>query len=234
MNVTFVLRELFNDFISLIFPKICIHCGTTLVHQEEYICMKCRLSLPKTNFHLEPENSLKQKLIYEPKVRGAAAYLNFNKRGIAQTIVHNLKYMGYDDLGVLVGRWYGEDLRKQAKWAIDYIVPVPLHRSKLKKRGYNQSERFAVGLADTMCVEVKDDLVIRTVRTNTQTKKSKVERLQNVDCIYKIIDPTVLAGKVVLIVDDVITTGATIGELAVLLAENGVEKIYVAAIATGK
>ena len=233
MHTLPLIREMVDDFVSLFFPKICIHCGNPLVYQEEHICIKCRLSLPKTNFHLVPENPLYQKLAYEPKVRQATAFLHYYKKGIAQTLIHHLKYKELPEIGVMIGEWYGSDLLEMG-WNPDYIIPVPLHHSKLARRGYNQSERFADGLSRKMNVPVAQNLISRVVKTTTQTRKSKVQRLENVSSIYETNDQEKLNGKNVLVVDDVLTTGATIGELVMLLAASGVNDIYVAVIAAGK
>lgn len=226
------ISELFGDFLALVFPKVCIHCGTPLIYQEEHLCTTCRLDLPKTDYHLVPDNPLKEKLIYEPKVQSVAAYLHFHKRGVAQSIIHHLKYKGFQELGQEIGNWYGAEL-KAAQWPVDLVIPVPLHRSKLKRRGYNQSELFAEGIAGVLGVPVETQLVTRKVRTNTQTRKTRVQRLENVASIYQVEDVAALANKNVLLVDDVLTTGATIGELAMLLGKTEVNKIHVAAIAAG-
>lgn len=228
-----VAKEFLEDFISLVFPKICIHCSIPLVFQEEHICTSCRLSLPKTDYHLFNDNPLAQKFAFEPKVRAVSAYLYFNKGGIAQSLIHELKYKGNTEIGRMIGEWYGHDL-KNAGWMIDMIVPVPLHISKQKKRGYNQSEYFAMGLSEALSVPVENHVVRRIKKTLTQTRKSKVERWQNIESVYMVTDKAAIAGKNILVVDDVLTTGATIGELLTLLASYGVATLYVLTIAAGK
>lgn len=227
------IKEYLEDFVNLIFPRICINCHTILVYQEEHICIKCRLSLPKTEYHLRNDNLLEQKFVYEPKVKSVAAYLYFNKGGVAQKMIHELKYRGQTEIGVTLGRWYGNDLKK-VDWSVDYILPVPLHKSKQNRRGFNQSEKFAEGLGEAMELEVKSDVAQRIALTATQTKKSKVERWQNVASIYQITDKELVADKNILVVDDVLTTGATIGELISVLAASGAKGIYIATIAAGR
>lgn len=233
MKMPVLAKEFLEDFISLFFPKICIHCRTSLVYQEEHLCTSCRLSLPKTDYHLLKDNPLTQKFVYEPKVKAAAAFLHFNKGGIAQSVIHDLKYRGNKEVGEMIGRWYGQDLH-MADWSVDVILPVPLHQRKQEKRGYNQSEHFAMGLGESLGVAVETGYVRRTRRTKTQTRKTKVERWQNIGSVYAIADPAALAGKRVLVVDDVLTTGATIGELAVLLADCQVASIYIVTMAAGR
>lgn len=233
MELLQTAKEYFDDFVNLIFPRVCVNCDTILVYQEEHLCMGCRLSLPKTNYHERKENFLEQKFIYEPKVKAAACYLYFNKGGVAQKLVHEMKYNAQPEIGVALGRWYANDLIK-AEWSIDMIIPVPLHRSKLQKRGFNQSEMFARGLGEMLDLEVKTDIVRRIRKTSTQTRKSKVQRWQNMESVYEVAQPEELTDKNILIVDDVLTTGATIGECIAKICEYPVGKIYVATIAAGK
>ncbi|VXD18485.1 ComF family protein [Marinoscillum sp. 108] len=233
MNVVGIIKEYLQDFVSLIFPRICINCSTILVYQEEHICIKCRLSLPKTDYHLQNANPLKSKFVYEPKVLGVVAYLHFNKGGVAQKLVHELKYRGQQEVGIMLGEWYGYDLIK-SNWPVDMIIPVPIHKSKLRKRGYNQADCFAEGLSSSMEIPVRTDLVERKKSTMSQTRKSKVERWQNVNEIYRVTNSAELQGKNLLVVDDVLTTGATLGELVVALSEGGAAGIYIATIAAGK
>lgn len=232
MNFLAATKEYLSDFINLIFPKICINCGTILIYQEQHICTRCRLSLPKTNFHTRKDNIIEQKFVYEPKVRAVAAYIYFNKGGIAQKMIHELKYRGQSEIGVLIGKWYGNDLRK-ANWTIDAIIPVPLHPAKQRKRGYNQSEKIAEGLSEMLETPVQANIITRTRQTSTQTRKTKVQRWQNMDLVYRVTNPEELKDKSVLIVDDVLTTGATIGELIAELTKYEVKSIYIAVIAAG-
>lgn len=228
-----IAKEFLEDFISLIFPKVCIHCGIALVFQEEHICTSCRLSLPKTDFHLFCDNLLKQKFVFEQKVQTVSAYLYFNKGGIAQSLIHELKYKGNKEIGEDLGKWYGHDL-KHAEWPLDVIIPVPLHRSKERKRGYNQSYHFALGLSEALAVPVEKEAVQRIRTTLSQTHKTKVERWLNIGSVYEVTNQKAIAGKNVLVVDDVLTTGATIGELIGVLVSSGVSGIYIATIAAGK
>lgn len=225
--------ELWEDFVSLVFPKICIHCGIPLVKQEDHICTKCRLSLPKTDYHTFIDNPLKSKFVYEPKIKSVAAYLHFNKKGLAQSLIHHLKYKGEKDIGETLGRWYGHDLL-DCGWKLDLIIPVPLHVSKLRKRGFNQSEHFAIGLSETLEIPLDAQVVSRRVRTASQTRRSKVERWQNMESIYRVQTSMLLREKDVLVVDDVLTTGATIGELVSVLVDAGVRSVRILTIAAGK
>jgi len=228
-----IVTKLTADFIGLFFPRVCINCQTTLVQQENYLCVKCRLSLPKTHYHRVPDNPLDHKFIYEPKVRKASSFLFFNKGGIAQKLIHQIKYRNEPELGELMGELFGRDL-VEMNWPIDLMIPVPLHKSKLKRRGFNQSDAIAEGISRETGWPVETDLVIRRRRTSSQTKKSKVERWQNIHSVYTLTRSNELSGKSVAVVDDVLTTGATIGELITLLSQYGVSSIYVLTLAAGK
>ena len=233
MNLFKFTSEIWNDFLLNIFPAVCIHCNSTLVRDEQYICSKCKIALPRTNDYLDPTNRLFQKFAYEPKVKHVSSFLDYNKHGITRKLIHSLKYRGETDIGLLLGRMYGSDLQKSGKIKPDIIFPVPLHRQKLKKRGFNQSELIAQGLSESMDVEVQTDILIRKTYTSTQTKKSRVSRWENVGNVFEVVSPERLHHKNVMLVDDVLTTGATMGSLASQIAKSDVNEIYLVAMAAG-
>ncbi len=220
-----------HDFISLFYPQNCINCQKSLISVEKYICTTCKLSLPVTNDHLYLTNDLFKKFAFDPTVKSATAFLFFQKQGIAQKLLHNLKYNGKKEIAEIIGNWYGKILASHLE--VDMIVPVPLHKSRERKRGYNQSQYFAQGLSNQLQVPVQSELVKRLKNRITQTKKAKIERWLNVQNVYSDI-PVTLEGKRVLVVDDMITTGATVGMLCDKLHPAGVQSIHVAAIARGK
>lgn len=226
------LQTLWGDFVSLIFPKICIHCRIPLVSQEDHLCTACRLHLPKTDFASHEENPVFQKLAFEPKIQRAMAFLHFSKGGLAQSIIHEVKYRGNVDLAERAGEWMGESMRI-AGWSADLIVPVPIHASRRKVRGFNQSDHYALGISRVLNIPVCTDAVIRSRKTATQTRKNKTQRWENIDQVYAVIKEDLLREKHVLLVDDVLTTGATIGMLADVLSPT-VSAISIAALATGK
>ena len=232
MNFQSITNELWNDFISNLFPLICVNCRETLVRDEVYICTKCKLSLPRTNLHIVKENRLFQKFAFEPKVKFVTAFLEYNPGGIARKLIHQLKYKGEQELGTILGDWFGLDLL-QAPIDPDLILPVPLHPKKLRIRGYNQSDCIARGISERMGVLWDPKILSRTVFTKTQTKKSKIDRWKNVDSIFSINTHGTISNKKVLLVDDVLTTGATLGSLASILSSAGVSEIYIATLAAG-
>ncbi len=226
------LMTLFNDFISLIFPQICAACGKLLFKNEEIICTKCLYKLPKTNFHKSADNPVMQIFWGRIQLHSAAAFLNFTKSGKVQHLVHQLKYKHKTEVGILLGELYGKDLKSADLFSsVDIVIPVPLHWKKQKKRGFNQSEMFGRGLAKSMNAKLDTKSLIRKVDTPTQTKKSREQRWENVRNVFELENKEQIEGKHILLVDDVITTGATMEASAnTLLAVPGV-KVSVATIA---
>jgi len=221
-----------KDFFALIYPKICAACGKSLFKNEQDICTFCHFHLPKTNFHLDIANPIEKIFWGRINIYSAAAYYKFGKGGKVQHIMHQLKYKGQKELGITIGKFYGYDLKKSERFnSIDIILPVPLHPKKIKKRGYNQSALFAQGLSQSMNVPANFNVLSRSVNSETQTKKSRFSRWQNVETIFELTNSTDLEGKHILLVDDVITTGATIESCAQTLQQISDVKISVATIA---
>jgi ComF family protein len=224
--------KLLDDFISLFFPKTCMACGNSLFHNEEIICTNCLFHLPKTKFHLDKNNPASKVFWGRANIEMATALYFYRKGGKVQTLIHHLKYHGHEEIGVFLGQLYGGQL-KESKYLndVDVVIPIPLHKAKLKKRGFNQAESFASGLAQTMKTTMDTTSVFRNTETSTQTKKSRYKRWENVSEIFKIKDNSGLENKHILIVDDVITTGATMEAcINALKTVDGI-KISVAAIA---
>lgn len=202
---------LINDFLSLIYPRRCEACGDPLYRHEEYICNYCTLHLPISNYHLEKENRLMRVFAGRVPLTGAAAQYVFEKDGKIQKLLHSIKYEEQKELAHFLGGLYASGLKTDGWWkAVDLVIPIPLHKRKLKIRGFNQSEYYAKGFAGTMNKELDTQSLIRTKHTETQTRKKKFERWENVDGIFEVTEETKLRDKHVLLVDDVITTGATI------------------------
>ncbi len=221
-----------NDFFSLIYPKICVACGKSLFKKEYCICTYCTYHLSKTNYHLLTNNPIEKIFWGRVNIYSAASYYNFGKGGKVQHLIHQLKYKGQKDIGVTIGTLYGHELRKSEKFkSIDAIIPVPLHPKKQKKRGYNQSDFFAEGLSKSMKVQTDFISLFRAYESETQTKKSRFNRWKNVESIFQIKNAEALKGKHILLVDDVITTGATIEACAQALLTIPDTKVSVATIA---
>ncbi len=223
---------MFNDFIALIFPHICVSCGKSLYKNEHSICTYCAYYLPKTNFHLENDNPIAKIFWGRVPVFSAAAYYGFNKGGKVQHLIHQLKYKGQKHIGVSVGKLYGYELKYCEDFnSVDTIIPVPLHPKRQRKRGYNQSDCFAEGLAESMNVEADYKTLYRAVESETQTKKSRFNRWQNVESIFQLRNPEKIEGKHILLVDDVITTGATLEACANTLLQVSGVKVSIVAMA---
>jgi ComF family protein len=222
-----------SDFISLIFPRICAACGNSLWKNEDGLCHFCEYHLPKTNFHKDPENPVTRLFWGRVNISAGAAFLYFNKGGMVQRLVHQLKYKDRKDIGIYLGAQYGRELKLAPGFHFaDVIIPVPLHKKKYMKRGYNQSEQFAIGLAGSMNIPVNRHLLTRIKATDTQTRKSRFSRYQNVKEIFAVNTPQEWTGKHLILVDDVITTGATLESCVQALGVIRDVKISIACIAT--
>ncbi|MBN1181777.1 MAG: ComF family protein [Bacteroidales bacterium] len=222
---------LLRDFITTIYPSICPACGSVLVNQEENICIQCLYHLPKTRFHEDSANPVAQMFWGRVNVKYATSMFYYNKGGHYQQLLHNLKYKGKDAIGEELGKIFGHELSSTCFSNIDIIMPVPLHNTKLIKRGYNQSEAIAKGLSQTLNKPYNTNTLTRNIPNESQTRKSKYQRWENVENIFHLKDTSSLEGKHILIVDDIVTTGATLESCArELLKIKGV-KVSIATLA---
>lgn len=227
------IRQLGGDLLSLFSPPACGACGTALVRGEQTLCVNCLMKLPQTNLHRVRNNMIEKSFWGRIHIENATSFFFFTKGSDFQHLLHALKYKGRSDIGVYLGKRFGNDLVSEPAFRhFDRIIPVPLHRDKLKKRGYNQSEMIARGLSAVLKVPVDTKTLVRTTYTETQTKKSRIERWDNVKSVFAANPATNLNGRHILLVDDVLTTGATIeGCAQALLDKNPTVKISVATLA---
>lgn len=226
------LKDIALDFASLFFPQYCRSCHDPLVRGEELICMRCVLELPRLNYHLDQDNPLYVKLRGRIPVQHVVAFLKFVKSSKVQSLLHTLKYKGQPEVGVALGRLYGQYLALTDYDSLfDLILPVPLHPLRKRQRGYNQSEEFGKGLSEVLSIPCNDDILQRRSQTSTQTRKSKLSRWTNVSEVFAIRKPDQIVGKRILLVDDVITTGATLEACGQVLVDGGCAKLSVACIA---
>jgi len=224
--------SLWIDLLNLIYPTNCAACGRKLRTQETVICLFCEYDLPTTQFHTDPENPVAKQFWGRVPLQNATACYWFGKGSRVQRLLHQLKYKKRQEVGVKVGNLYGTQLRQNPSFAtVDIIVPIPLHMLKLAQRGYNQSASFAKGLSQSMHIPCTNKALLREVFTATQTKKSRFERWENVSDIFMVADANMLQGKHVLLVDDVITTGATIEACAHSILKLPATTVSVASIA---
>ncbi|MGY2130749.1 ComF family protein [Hymenobacter sp. HD11105] len=229
-----MIRTTLADFVSLIFPQVCLACTESLARGEDHICTGCRAQLPYTDYHkLSPnDNPLARKFWGKLPVRHSLSYLRFLRRGRVQHLLHQLKYQGQQDVGRVLGRWYGAELSDFGLASeFDLIVPVPLHPRKLAKRGYNQSDSFAEGLSLSLNVPWNATALRRNEHTASQTRKNRTERWQNVAEVFEVAAPESVLGKRILVVDDVLTTGATLEACAAALLAAGCSQVSIATIA---
>ncbi|MDR3250999.1 MAG: ComF family protein [Tannerella sp.] len=214
------MSNILNDLLNLLYPDLCILCRKPLIDDEKYLCLDCLCNMPNTNFHTNRGNPARALFAGYPQLKEVTSYLFFEKEGPAQKLVHSFKYYGNRRLAEYLGKIAAIELKEYGFYAsIDLIIPIPLHRKKERKRGYNQSDFIARGFSAVYGCEVSKGLVERIVHTKTQTRKSIYDRHVNVEEIFRLTDTESLYGKHVLIIDDVITTGATISACIDALAK---------------
>ena len=221
------MKKVLHDFIDLVFPNCCPGCDQPLVSGEEHLCTSCELDLP-----IYPANeNILHYFAGRLELTEARAFMKFYHGGIAQNLLHQIKYKGDQDLGEYLGKMFIQHLPKEAVYNnVEVIVPVPLHKSKLRARGYNQSEVLARGMADILGVTVDKSSIIRTKKSETQTKKNRADRWQNVTGIFEVTSDN-LQGKHVLLIDDVITTGATLEACGEVILTSGAASLSIGALA---
>lgn len=202
---------MFNYIIDLFFPKVCAGCHTILITNETVFCTNCRHELPLTQYHLDPKNEAVKKFYGKIAIEHASALLYFNKKGIVQELIHNLKYKGHEEIGTVLGNWYMEDLKELIlETPFDVVIPVPLHPKKFRERGYNQVTTFGKALAKGLKINYNDTLLYRKKYSKTQSKKNLIGRSENIENIFDVHFTAENQNKHFLIVDDVLTTGATL------------------------
>jgi ComF family protein len=221
-----------KDVFQLFFPKICVTCDAELYLNERLICTLCRHDLPVIqNFDFK-KNKIFTSFYGRIPIEFAGSFLYYSKVGKTKTLVQHLKYKNNQEIGAFVGNWFGEILKESKQFTtIDYIVPVPLHRKKLKKRGYNQLTTFGLSLAQQLKTKYNSDMLIQTSATKTQTDKQRFERFNTSETPFSLTNSSFFENKHILLIDDVITTGATLASCChELLKTNGI-KISIVTIA---
>jgi ComF family protein len=205
------VKEIKNSFLHLLFPHVCSACGNDIINEENMLCMRCISELPETNFHMHSNNPVEKIFWGRLPLVSATAQYYFSKESRMQHLMHQFKYKGSKDLGKQLGYLMGNDLSQSNRFKnIEAVIPLPLFAAKEKKRGYNQATVLCEGIAEIMKIEVLTDVIIRTQHTETQTKKGRIERWANIEGKFELIKPDKARNKNILLVDDVITTGATL------------------------
>lgn len=221
-----------KDLVNLFYPEVCACCDHPLSTNENLICTPCLHQLPLTNNYSEKESTTKKVLYGRVKIENAASLLLFEKKGPVQKLVHNLKYKGQQEIGTFLGKWLGEILSETNSYSdITAVVPVPLHKKRLKKRGYNQVTRFGLEIAKKLNVDFVENVLIKKTDTSSQTYKERIARWGKMEETFNVQNPHLLKGAHVLLVDDLITTGATLEACCIKLEEIPNIKISIATMA---
>lgn len=205
------LKNILTDVMHLFYPHICTGCGSDLINKKSLLCLNCINELPHTNFALHENNPIEKIFTGRIKIKAAHSEFYFSKGHLVQHLIHQLKYKNNKEIGYYLGEIMGNSLLKSNRFSnLDYLIPLPLFADKEFKRGYNQAEIICQGMHLSTQIPVMLNNVVRKRPTETQTRKHRAERWENVDGSFTIKNPASLKGKNVLLVDDVITTGATL------------------------
>lgn len=204
------VKEIKDSVLHMLFPNVCVGCGNDMISGNTVLCLKCIDAMPETNFELHPGNPIEKKFWGRLQLNSATAQYYFTRESLMQHLMHQFKYKGNKDLGLQLGRMIGDSLKRSGRFKIDGLIPLPLFISKEKRRGFNQATILCEGIAEHTHVPVLKDVVVRTQYTDTQTRKGRIERWQNMEGKFVLVNPDVISDKHILLVDDVVTTGATL------------------------
>jgi ComF family protein len=226
------IRSAFENMLYLFYPTLCAGCQIMLYGEEKGLCSTCRLQLPHLNTQ-EEQALLLNKFGGSAPVDHVHAYAYFSKKSIVQKLIHQMKYRGKKELGFQLGRWCGLEIAalNGPHMQADMLIPVPIHRVRRMQRGYNQSEWISDGLSQSMGIVSRTDVLERTKFISSQTRKNRTERWANVASVFSVTRPDSVLGKHVIIVDDVLTTGATLDSCIIELRKAGAKTVGVIAIA---
>lgn len=209
--MAFIFQKIIDSILFTLYPNTCCVCNKTLYSHRDYLCIACENSLPYTNHQAEIENEVKNVFKGRIQVEFAGAMLLFTKKGMAQKILHNIKYNGRKDMGIFFGKLLGEWLKPiHETQHFDLIIPLPIHKKKQINRGYNQSELLAKEISKILQIPIFSSIITKSVNNQSQTKKSRINRWKNVESVFLLKKPETLHHKHILIIDDTITTGATL------------------------
>lgn len=227
-----VLKKILGNTLHLFYPHICTGCGSDLLEENNQLCLRCINELPHTNFAIHPNNPIEKIFWGRIPVAAAHSQFYFAKESLIQHLIHQLKYKNNTSIGLYLGELMGNTLVQSNRFsAIDYLVPLPMYADKEKKRGYNQATIICNGLSAAMNVPVLKGNVTRKRFTETQTRKHRIERWENVEGSFIINGTDALKGKCILLVDDVITTGATVEACGSILTQIEGLQLYIASLA---
>jgi ComF family protein len=228
-----LLTELKESLLHLTFPHSCAGCGTDVIDKEHSLCLRCLYALPKTGFHPLEGNPVEKLFWGRLSLEAATTHLYFTKGSLVQRLMHRFKYRGDKALGTYLGRLLGAGLQEGHRFAgIDGLVPLPLFPAKERRRGFNQAAVLCGGIAEVLQKPVYQNHIIRKAATESQTKKNRSDRWQNVEGRFELKTANELSGKHLLLVDDVVTTGATLEACGRAMLQQGSIGLSVAALCT--
>ncbi len=227
--------SIWHQFFSLLFPDICTGCNNVLLRSENILCTDCILILPKANIGFANSQNLENRFEGKVKIKAAISYFKFTKGSKVQNILHNLKYKNRPEIALFLGKLFGENVKNDVKiGGINLLVGVPLHYKKQIIRGFNQSDLLAEGISEILGVPHETKLLIRKIDTQTQTKKTRIDRYFNVKNVFEVVDREKVIGKSIGLVDDVLTTGATLEVCAQALLDAGAKDITILCLAAAE
>jgi ComF family protein len=227
-----LFQNIFSNTLHLFYPHVCTGCGSDLLQEVNQLCLQCINHLPQTNFATHANNPIEKIFWGRIPIAAAHSQFYFEKESLVQHLIHQLKYKNNTAIGIYMGELMGKTLLNSNRFSnIDYLIPLPLFADKERKRGYNQAKIICDGLSTVMNVPVITGNVNRQRFTQTQTRKHRNERWENVEGSFVIKNPAALKGKNILLVDDVITTGATLEACGSLLTQTEGVQLYIATLA---
>lgn len=226
------MKQVIYDLLNFFFPVYCPICGRPMSIRKMVLCLPCELKMPLAGYTSTRENPVEQLFWGRTKIEAATSFFRFEKGSKYQKLLHLLKYNGDKNMGIFLGKLLGNELKGTLFEQCDYIVPVPLHPKKKRKRGYNQGEIIAMGLSSVLDIPLMTNILLRTRFTSTQTKKNRYERYLNVEHVFTLEAQNIyIENCSVLLIDDVVTTGSTIEACAETLLQKKGVKVYVATVA---
>ncbi|NDV82093.1 ComF family protein [Bacteroides sp. 51] len=214
------MRNWMESFFNLLIPRQCVVCSRTLSHAERCMCTLCNINIPRTHYHLQKDNQMEKQFWGQIPIERVTAFFYYRKGSAYRNIIRVLKYKGRKDVGEIMGKHFAQEIMGSGFLdCIDLIIPIPLHHKRFKKRGYNQSEWIARGIAGVCQIPINNQAIIRKAYTDSQTSNSVTERWENVKDAFELQQTEGLTGKHILLIDDVLTTGATIKACASVLSD---------------
>lgn len=223
---------LLKDLLYVFYPELCVNCTSKLLRSEQFLCVTCLHDLPIIEYNEVTQKMLQAIFYGKVPIQQIYSFLYYSKKGITQQLIHALKYKGMQRIGYFFGEWMGHEIKALHMFdTVDCIVPVPLHSLRKRKRGYNQITVFGERLSEHLGVAYCPEILIRSSSTKTQTLKERFERFVNANSKFKLTDLTYFEGKHVLLIDDVVTTGATLTACSLELLKTPAITISICTIA---